>query len=707
MTTTDISSNAYKKQKHMVACLSTVMSRILAIPAWKTLFAIYLFFCLLRITMAFVSTKTPVIMPDSALYLHLSRSILQGEVLFRGQPIRYEYILYPLILSPLHLLPSGISIFRAAQVYNALLMHLAVFPAYYMTTSITKSHEKGLLVALLTLLMPDFLIIEHVMAEGLAFPLIIFACYVFYKSYEASTQLGSSILCGFFGFMLYALKPGFAALPISFFLLLLWHALRNRDTARVYQSLTGILSMLGCLGLYTLILRYGLHLSSTQATLYGNQTHPFTWEHLLQTFNGLWLYGAFLSLAFGFFPLYLPLAHLNAFEQQDRHLLKTVLLSIALIITGTVYVIYYDELGSGDPYAARIHVRYFSAFLPVMMAFLFSPVMEGRGMNTRLALLLSFSLVCFIRWDGNALLSGSSYPVDALLLTAVSTQVKGFDGKLLWPMLAMVFMLTMGYRLIRHRYGAKERRILGIFLSFAFLLSGALSFTLYRHHNDSTFPEDAIEAVSLAGVPASLGVVRDGAFFWPEAAALDIASRCTLPVVEVDDLLRNTNADGTITSFVPKAYWHENAVNKIEAPNKLILTNDILNDVILTDMVRASTVSTTTGGYCVVTLTPGQPWVHSGLSGLNEGWVSAGSRFMLFDGAVRAKGSVTLQLQARAGEGQAQLLMRCGKEEQVFGLTDTLAWITAVFTVEDTDQALVVELENKTGNVFIQTYLVE
>ena len=707
MSKNDVSTITNRSSKPMAACFSTAKSRILAIPAWKVLAAFYLFFSLLRIAMAFAATKTPVIMPDSALYLHLSRSILRGEVLFRGQPIRYEYILYPLLLSPLHLLPSSISIFRAVQVYNSLLMHLAVFPAYALARSITTSHQKGLLVALLTMLMPDFLIMEHVMVESLAFPVILYTCYAFYKFYEAPQNLKGIVLCGFLGFLLYAIKPGFAAIPVSFFLLLLWEALRNRDAAKLYQSLTGILSMLGCLGLYTILLRKGLHLSATQATLYGNQTHPLTWEHLLQTFKGIWLYGAFVPLAFCFFPLYLPFAHVGAFEKRDRHLLKAVLLSIALIIAGTVYVIYYDELGGGDSYAARIHVRYLSALLPVLMAFAFSPAMEGRPMNTKLAVLMAFSLVCFIRWDGNALLSGSSYPVDALLLTASSTNVKGFDGKLLWPMLAMVFLLTMGYRLIRHGYAANERRILCIFLSLAFVFSCVLSFSLYRHHNDSIYPEDAKEAVSLAGIRASVGIVRDGATFWPEAAELDIASRCALPIVELNDLLRNTNEDGTIASFIPKTYWQENAVNRINAPSKLILTNDILNGVILTDVARESAVSTSNGGYCVVTLTPGQPWVHSGLSGLNEGWVSARSRFMLFDGAVRAKGSVTLQLQARAGEGQAQLLMRYGKEEQVFGLTDTLTWITAVFTVEDAGQALVVELENKTGNVFIQTYLVE
>jgi hypothetical protein len=151
-----------------------------------------------------------------------------------------------------------------------------------------------------------------------------------------------------------------------------------------------------------------------------------------------------------------------------------------------------------------------------------------------------------------------------------------------------------------------------------------------------------------------------------------MASRCTLPVVELDDLMENANPDGSLSRFTPKQYWQENPVYLIPAPDRLILTNDILNSIILTDDARASAVSTSKGGYCVLPVFKGRPVLHSGLSGLNEGWVQAASRFTLFDKALRDQGSVTLSLQARAGEGQAQLTLLCGSQEQSFMLSDSL-----------------------------------
>jgi FtsH-binding integral membrane protein len=395
------------------------------------------------------------------------------------------------------------------------------------------------------------------------------------------------------------------------------------------------------------------------------------------------------------------------FEDKDRQLLKTVLISLLALVIGTVYVIYYDELNGGDPYTARVHVRYVAAILPVLMSYTLSPALNGKRMNTKLFILLAFSFVCLIRWDGQALISGNNYPVDAMLLTAATTQTSEFNGRLLWPIAAMVFLLFMAYRLIRFGFGAWERRALYIFLAFAFVLNGILSFALNRYHNESTMPEEAREAVALAGTKGTLGVVRDGACFWPEAAELDVASRCTLPVVELDDLIGHANPDGSLARFTPKQYWQENAVYSIQAPDSLILTNDILNSIILTNDSRAAAVSTTSGGYCVLPVIKGRPVLHSGLSGLNQGWVQPGSRFTLFDKTLRGQGSIKLSLQARAGEGQAQLTLHCGSQEQTFLLTDSLQWIKAAFAVEDPNNALTVTLQNTNGNVFIQTYLVE
>ena len=680
------------------------------LPAGRVLICLYMLFCAVRVLSAMMTTTTPVVMPDSALYMQLSRSILEkGRLLFKGQPIRYEYTLYPLLLSPLHLLPEGVSFFRAAQVLNVLLMHLSIFPVYALARSMTKSSARSLLAVLLTLLMPDFQLTRHIMAESVAFPLVLTACYVYFQAAGAKQpRFFAAFLCGGLGVLLYALKPGYIALPVCFFLLMLQRALKDHDKRKLRFTLTGIFALCILLLLYMLLLRFGLQMSLVQSTLYGSQTHPLTLGHILQTLEGLAFYGAYLPLAFCFFPLLLPAAHAKTLDDGGRQLLYMVLLSIGVIAAGTVYVIYGDErMQSGAVNAARVHVRYVAAFLPVLLACLLSPALEGKKLNAKSMACMALPLLLFLCFSGWTLESGKSYPADALLLTALAVDQPAFPMRAVWAVTAFACLICICTSIARHGFLRGQRRAVCVFLAASFLLNGGLSFCLYRHHPGSVYPQDARQAVQMTGTENVLGVVRDGGFLWPEAGELDVASRCTLPVVELDDLIGNARADGSLAAFTPKAYWQENAQNPVQAPEKLILTDELLSSLVLADAVCNDTVATANGGYRVVSVWPGQPVLHSALSGLNEGWVQGGSRFTLFDTALRGKGSITLWLQARAGVGTADLTLSSGGMTQTFTLTDSLQWVSASFAAGDPAQAITVELSASGGNIFVETYQVE
>lgn len=709
---TGAAKNAYQrgKRRHRRPPGTACIAWITRLPACRVLACLYLLFSFIRILSALMTTTTPVVMPDSALYMQLSRSIFEkGRLLFRGQPIRYEYILYPLLLSPLHLLPEGVSFFRAAQVLNVLLMHLSIFPVYALARSITKSSAHSLLAVLLTLLMPDFQITRHIMAESAAFPLVLTACYVYYQAAgKQQPRFFAAVLCGGLGALLYAIKPGCAALPACFFLVMLQRALRDHDKRKLRLTLTGTFTLCILLLLYMLLLRFGLQISMTQSTLYGSQTHPLTGEHILQALEGLALYGAYLPLAFCFFPLFFPAAHAKALDNGGRQLLYTVLLAIGMIVAGTVYVIYGDERMQGNAAnAARVHARYVSAFLPVLLACLLSPALAGKKLNAKHMILLSLPLLLFLCFSGWTLKSGKAYPADALLLTALALDQPAFPARAVWIVMAFACLACICTSIARHGFCRGPRRAVCAFLAASFLLNGGLSFFLYRHHQDSVYPQDARQAVQLAGTKNTLGVVRDGGCFWPEAGELDTASRCALPVVELDDLIKNARADGSLTAFTPKAYWQENAQNQIQAPEKLILTNELLSSLVLAEDARNNAAVTANGGYCVVPLRPGQPALHSALSGLNEGWVQGGGRFTLFDTALRGKGRITLWLRARSGEGTAALALCSGGQTQSFPLSDSLQWISASFAAGDPGQALTVELLSAGGNIFVETYQVE
>ncbi len=703
-------SNVRKKRSRS-GVFFLIYRRVLALKLWQVLLFCYLLFSALRAVLAFQTTLTPVVQPDEAMYLHLSSSIIrEGALLFRGQPIGYEYILYPLLLSPLHLLPEGVSIFRAAQVLNALVMNLAVFPAYALARDITGSRKRGLLIALLTLLMPDFFMTRQVMTESLGFPLILTTCWAYLKYYNAPPRFRTALLWGALGFLLYALKPGHLALPVCFYLILIFRTVRNRQWGRLLNTLTSVLIIVGFYGLYRLLLVYGLNMLPDQSTLYQSQTHPLTWAHLAQMINGLFMYGVYVPLAFAFYPLLLPITHLRAFETRERDLLLAFLLALFTAVLGTVYIIYYDELFDGfKPYEARIHVRYISVYLPVLTAFLFSPRLDGRRLNAHLFAGLTFSVVGILLLGSVPIGSGQSYNTDALLLAIATFKTEDFSGRLLWPAVALTYLMTAAFLMHRRGWDGLGRRLLCGFLLLSFICSSAVAAWNYRYHEGSPYPAAAPQALALTEGKHALGVVRDTGFLWPEALELDLASRFRMPVVELDDLIAHTSADGSIGAFLPKAYWQEQPTYALDSPASLVLVGETLNRIILSQTLAANSQTTLDAAYTVARLDPGTSWLHSGLSGFDEGWVKEGSRFTLFDAALRAKGAMTLRLQARMGEGEGALLLTYGDRKVELPLTAMLNWVETTFPIEDPSQPVTVFFTPQGGNgqVYVETYLVE
>ena len=684
---------------------------IRGLKPWQVLLAMYALFSVLRALIAVYTTATPVVQPDEALYLHLSHSIIRrGELLFRGQPIHYEYILYPLLLSPLHLLPENISMFRAIQVFNALAMNLAVFPAYALAKDITGRRSYGLLIALLTLLMPDLFMTRHVMAESVGFPLTLAACWAFYTSYDAPPRFRTALLWGAMGFLLYALKPGLLALPACFYLMLGFRAIRQRKYKRLLHALSSVLILVCFYGAYRMLLIHGLRMPTEQLSLYQSQTHPFDLAHIIQVINGLFVYGLYVPLAFAFFPLLFPLSHLRAFAPRQRDMLAVFGLALLATVLGTVYVIYYDEVFKGaDPYAARIHIRYLSAFLPVMTAFLFSPALEGRRVNAPLAAGLSFIAAGIILLGPLSTASGRAFNTDALLLAAAAFKTDSFNARLIWPAAALSFAAAMIFLIHRRGWEGACRRLTLGFLICSFLCSGAVAAWHYRYHEDSIYPGTSAQAAALTDGLPSLGVVRDGGFFWPEAIELDLASRFGMPVIELDDLIENALADGSAGTFIPKAYWQEQPAYALDAPVCLVFVGETLNRIVLSRDLMMNSRVTEDSAYVVARAVPGAPLLHSGLSGFSEGWVKDGSRFTLFDPALRANGTIKLRLQARMGDGEGSLLLSCGGQTARLPLTSSLGWVEASFAVDDPDLPVTVYFSASGGNgqVYVETYLIE
>ena len=144
---------------------------------------IYAGFVIIRSVMAFLTTAFPTVGIDEFLYSSLARSIArEGKLLYRGQPAAYNYLIYPLFLSPVYaLFGQGANYYRIMQVWNAIVMDLSIFPLFSLCRETLKDEKKALWVSAVCMLLPDFLMNEFLFSEALIYPLFYLLVYLVYQ----------------------------------------------------------------------------------------------------------------------------------------------------------------------------------------------------------------------------------------------------------------------------------------------------------------------------------------------------------------------------------------------------------------------------------------------------------------------------------------------------------------------------------------------
>ncbi len=672
-----------------------------ALPSILWLFWIVSVF--IRFAIALGTSVTPSIMPDESLYFQLSDSLAEkGQVLFRGQPINYLYITYSILLVPLHWLGNSVNIFRAAQFLNAMIMSAAVFPAFYLGRQITKSRTRAFLVAAAALIVPDMVMINHIMSDVLTYPLILITFVFIYKMLENSKKIMYTIAVGALSFLLYTVKPGYIAIGGAVILVLFLLALRERDKSRLFQALITGAAMLTFFFAWRFFLAEILKMDFSLESLYASQTAALSLDSIKKLLCGLLVYSIYIPVAFLLIPVVLPISNFSIFSKQNRQSLIITLTSMAFVVIGTVYIIYISEF-TGDPYATRIHLRYIAAFFPVLLAYCLAPEIKQAKFNLTAAVGTLGVLGGFFLIKNFDVYSCRSYPVDAMLLSYYTTDSKFFNGKLLVPLFCLVFFAAISY-IYKHGFTKRAESAFLITMAAVFIVNAAFGYNLNEHNMDKRYTADAEEACEMVEGSNVLMVTGDKTIFWQPVIAIDIASRGAVPAVEFDDAVTNLKIGSGMQDFVPRDYWMSVSSNEITAPQKIILTPDLFSTGVLNP---AATVEYTTNGlYAIITPPADDSWLHSALSGFDGGWVQNGSRFTLYDKTLLSGGTVVLQIYARAGEGSSTLTYKYNEYSYSCDLTDTLNWYSVEVNIADPSVPLTVYFENSNGNVYIETYLV-
>jgi len=463
------------------------------LPAWVWIAALWAASTAIRFLLAVMMTQNPIIMPDESLYINLSRSVLDGWVALRGQPLTYDSLLYPLFLAPLRALYGRVDFYRAAQLLNAAAISLSVVPAWLLARDVTNDERKALLVAGLTDVMSDFAISQILMAESLCYPLALTALWLIYRALGDQGTAGGAALAGLASGLCYMAKPGYAALGGVLCALLMIRTARREEGALI-QALAAVTAFASVIALTRLI---GLKLSIDYSwkSVYQSQTPLLTWGTALQALQGSLLYLYFLPVALLAFPAILPVAGYGRLDRGERGLAVAVLCVAAAMILGTCYAVSISEY-SGQPFVARVHMRYFSFVAPALLALSLSPRLDGFRLNRRAAAMLALLIAASVAFTPRALLSGKSYMVDALALAFVTGDWPQTDPKALFQLFAIGWILAGGYVLATTGWTKQFKRWALGALAVFMLVNNLAGYDLLRHNEDPEWATDARQAAT-------------------------------------------------------------------------------------------------------------------------------------------------------------------------------------------------------------------
>ncbi len=191
------------------------VSRIAAIPARYALAGIVALSFVVRLA-AVTAHATPLYFPDEYIYGSLARSLAEsGKLVIRGQAAHFPALLEPLLAAPFWLFHDPMLAYRLTLGLNALAMSLAAIPVYLLARRLGLGAGLALGAAALAVASPDLLFASFVLADPIAYPLVLTALYLGVRALENPTRKMQVAFVMVSGLAAFA-RIQYAVLPIAF-----------------------------------------------------------------------------------------------------------------------------------------------------------------------------------------------------------------------------------------------------------------------------------------------------------------------------------------------------------------------------------------------------------------------------------------------------------------------------------------------------------
>lgn len=623
--------------------------------------------------------RVPTVMIDEALYTNLARSLAwEGNVAFRGQPVDYYYLMYPLVLVPVYWLHDALggNLYQYVQIFNTLLITSSVIPAYLFAESFIGEKKKAGWTALLVSLMPDMIMGGYEMAESLIWPLTLWLLYFAWKLY-ANGRLRDGLASAVISGLLFFTKPGAVAIGAALIGCFVVLSFTSRKQYRK-SALVSLLVLLGMVGAV-----YGVKAWLVPDTslmgLYSKQTSQWRgsdWWVALEAIPATCF--LFLFACGGCFGL-VPVFCRKRYAKEKQGFIMATALGVLISVIGTAFfVVPYQWTGAVGQ--IPLHLRYCAMLIPAFWVFslgMDEPFRrEEKGLKTALIIFAVLAVFPGVRLG---FVPGETTTIDSMTLSAfVHTKVlnAGVTGWLL-SLTAAGFSVYAALSL-KKGWNEKLQRSCAGYLA-AFLLFNTLCGYVNVHFDaDRTIVRDAREVNEWVGDETCLGVTQR---YYDDMYGYWLESQLNRPMQQVTFDQMFSSMDETMGVYVPFVPLDQIPnIGNHETPEThcLLLGKTVAEHLELN--ASASARKTENGHFTLVHLTPRERWVDTMMYGLNRNTLEQGDKgyIRVFDAGRSQNGRITLQITA-AGKGTLDIhgsLVQLEKQAKTYEVSVPFAgWI--------------------------------
>ena len=326
---------------------------------WLTLSLFYVLFVGIRFLLSVLTTSYPTVGIDEFLYYSLGRSIAtEGSLLYRGQPAMYNYILYPLILSPVYMIfGEGADYYRILQLWNSIIMNTAIFPIFRMSQRKLNNQRSALVFSAGAMLLPDFMLSEFIFSEALLYPLFFIAVDTVDRIIRQPRNL-DYVFLGVIGALLYYTKPGAICIVAVSCIILLIRSIRTQEGKAKIEPLWSIGGFIVAYFILWGVARFGFGYKGSPFSVYEEQLSVEGGEFAF--FRSLLLYPYYFLLGCGIFPVYVAVTRAKQWSAKNRLFFLICTVSLAVMMVGTSWTINRPER------SGNIFLRYIDMYIPLV-----------------------------------------------------------------------------------------------------------------------------------------------------------------------------------------------------------------------------------------------------------------------------------------------------------------------------------------------------